>query len=149
LGLGAREWEGSICRARISTLLMHHKSFLRLYKELHKLSIKLSIVFDYTPRVPPTHSTSTKTYTTAPINTYHIITTTMSSQTYVYIPNLVGRQMLRIPITPCEETDYTEDSEPSTTSTYDFSYTSTTSSMSTRDSSPSPSVSVEEVDELE
>jgi hypothetical protein len=83
------------------------------------------------------------------INTNCITNTTMSSQAYVYIPNLVGRQMLRIPIIPCEEADYSEESEHSA-STQKLSDAKTTSSMPTsRETSPSPSVSVEEVDEFE
>jgi hypothetical protein len=81
----------------------------------------------------------------------YYINTTMSSQTYVYIPNLVGRQMLRIPVIPCEEADYSEEPELSTSnaSTFDFVNTTTTSRPTSRESSPSPSVSVESVDELE
>jgi len=74
----------------------------------------------------------------------------MSSQAYVYIPNLVGRQMLRIPVMPCEEADYTEESElPTSESTLSFVNTTTTTRPASRDSSRSPSVSVESVDELE
>jgi hypothetical protein len=64
---------------------------------------------------------------------------TMSSPTtqYVYIPNLVGRQMLRIPIDEVEaEGQITIAPAPQTTST-----------KYTRDSSPSPSVSSIEQDE--
>ena len=75
----------------------------------------------------------------------------MSSQAYVYIPNLVGRQMLRIPLMPYEdETDCAEESDlPTSESTYSFINTTSTSMPTSRDSSPSPSVSVESVDELE
>ncbi|KAH9881862.1 hypothetical protein J1614_001033 [Plenodomus biglobosus] len=66
----------------------------------------------------------------------------MSSPTtqYVYIPNLVGRQMLRIPLDEVEaEGQITLCSDRSTVNT-------TTSSTYSRESSPSPSVkSVESV----
>jgi hypothetical protein len=64
----------------------------------------------------------------------NIITTTMSSPSmqYVYIPNLVGRQMLRIPVDDVETEDITNNSSQPTTST-PTSYT--------RGSSPSPSIS--------
>ncbi|KAI8942425.1 hypothetical protein NX059_000497 [Plenodomus lindquistii] len=66
----------------------------------------------------------------------------MSSPTtqYVYIPNLVGRQMLRIPLDEVEaEGQITLSSDRSTDN-------STTSSSYSRGSSPSPSIkSVESV----
>jgi hypothetical protein len=74
----------------------------------------------------------------------------MSSQEYVYIPNLVGRQMLRIPVIPCDEADHTDESElPTSQPTLTYINTTTTSMPTSRDSSPSPSVSVQSVDELE
>jgi len=71
----------------------------------------------------------------------------MSAPQYVYIPNLVGRQMLRIPILACEE-------EPTTTvapSVPQLRLDTTSTSMApqpySRDSSPAPSVdSVEEIE---
>ncbi|KAF2677166.1 hypothetical protein K458DRAFT_436800 [Lentithecium fluviatile CBS 122367] len=69
---------------------------------------------------------------------------TMSSQAYVYIPNLVGRQMLRIPVIPCEEADYTEQPQLTTTSAPKLSLNTTSSMPSSRELSPSLSV-----DELE
>jgi len=57
---------------------------------------------------------------------------------YVYIPNLVGRQMLRIPIDEVEaEGQISIASAPQTTSTPQY----------IRDSSPSPSVSSVEREE--
>ncbi|CAO2654632.1 Nn.00g113650.m01.CDS01 [Neocucurbitaria sp. VM-36] len=59
---------------------------------------------------------------------------------YVYIPNLVGRQMLRIPLDEVEAEG--QISIPTTQTT-----TSSPPSAYTRDSSPSPSVeSVEETE---
>ncbi|KAF2855565.1 hypothetical protein T440DRAFT_463963 [Plenodomus tracheiphilus IPT5] len=70
----------------------------------------------------------------------------MSSPTtqYVYIPNLVGRQMLRIPLDQVEaEGHITISSERSITNT-------NTSSTYSRESSPSPSIkSVESVESNE
>lgn len=72
----------------------------------------------------------------------------MSSQTasiqYMYIPNLVGRQMLRVPVLPCEE--QTLQTTPA------LSLNTTSEPMKdtySREASPSPSVSVEEVSEEE
>jgi hypothetical protein len=72
----------------------------------------------------------------------------MSSPQYVYIPNLVGRQMLRIPVMPCD--DVISTIEPITSAsllTLDTSIVTASSSSYTRDSSPARSV--ESVDELE
>ncbi|KAH8728648.1 hypothetical protein GQ44DRAFT_26838 [Phaeosphaeriaceae sp. PMI808] len=52
---------------------------------------------------------------------------------YVYIPNLVGRQMLRIAIDDVEAESHITASSPQTT-------TSTSATQYTRDSSPSPSI---------
>jgi hypothetical protein len=72
-----------------------------------------------------------------------------STVTYAYIPNLVGRQMLRVPFLPCEEDISIEKIETSTSSrslTLDTTSTSMTSSYS-RDTSPAPSFeSIEEVE---
>ena len=69
----------------------------------------------------------------------------MSSQAYVYIPNLVGRQVLRI---PREEADSTEQPKaPAPTPKLSFSTAS--SMLTSRVASRSTSVSVESVDELE
>ncbi|KAF2799868.1 hypothetical protein K505DRAFT_320909, partial [Melanomma pulvis-pyrius CBS 109.77] len=72
----------------------------------------------------------------------------MSSPQYVYIPNLVGRQMLRIPVLPCDEdmsiSTTIESSSPFLT--LHTTATSMTTPSFSRDASPAPSV--ESVDEL-
>lgn len=70
------------------------------------------------------------------------------STQYVYIPNLVGRQMLRIPVMPCsEDMSAIEAITSESLLTLDTSIATTSSSSYTRDSSPTRSV--ESVDELE
>ncbi|KAF2467618.1 uncharacterized protein BDR25DRAFT_305399 [Lindgomyces ingoldianus] len=73
----------------------------------------------------------------------------MSSPTpvkYVYIPNLVGRQMLRIPVLLCEDTFETADAPTiAPTLNLDIPAASVATTSSSRATSPAPSVeSVEE-----
>lgn len=76
--------------------------------------------------------------------------TTMSSDLqYVYIPNLVGRQMLRIPVMANDDGDHDEQPQPQNTTTAPKLSLTTSSASSSREASPSPSVSVESVDEFE
>lgn len=69
----------------------------------------------------------------------------MSAQPqYVYIPNLVGRQMLRIPVLPYEELEDLDADDQieimtGSSSHLTFDTTTPTTSSYTRDASPTPS----------
>ncbi|KAF2188244.1 hypothetical protein K469DRAFT_703740 [Zopfia rhizophila CBS 207.26] len=63
----------------------------------------------------------------------------MTSATYVYIPNLVGRQILRVPITSCEEVE-AENQNLSISILKTTSASMTNSPSSARSASLSPSI---------
>ncbi|KAF2121140.1 hypothetical protein BDV96DRAFT_563668 [Lophiotrema nucula] len=65
---------------------------------------------------------------------------------YVYIPNLVGRQMLRVPVLPCDELDKTSTNITSTPLKVN---TSTFVSRPSYTRESSPTVSIESVSDEE
>lgn len=71
----------------------------------------------------------------------------MSSPSYVYIPNLVGRQMLRIPV--ADEVEHNKETQAPATERTLAHVTTPKSTFSSRESSPAISITVESVDELE
>lgn len=106
-----------------------------------------------TTKTPTTKSSTTQPSPPQPTKPHHpksnpkMSSTTMQSVQFMYIPNLVGRQILRVPVLPCEEQtllttpglSYSENTTPASSYT---SYNGEFISRSRRASTPDSDVTV-------